>query len=72
MVDLRTPIGWFFAITGRPAARHGNPKGPDTRAALTDINVDLYCGLFMTLFGAFLLLLVRRGRPAAAHDGCFP
>jgi hypothetical protein len=33
---------------------------PDARAPLTAVNVDLYCGAFMTLFGAFLLLLAAR------------
>jgi len=36
---------------------------PDTRAPLSDGNVNLYCGLVMTAFGIFMLLLARR----AAH-----
>ncbi len=59
MLDLRLPIGWFFAITGVMLLATGI-FAPDTRAALTAVNVDLYCGLFMTLFGAFLLLLAAR------------
>ena len=59
MSDLRTPIGWFFAITGALLLAMGI-FAPDTRAALTAVNVDLYCGIFMTLFGAFLLLLAAR------------
>jgi hypothetical protein len=59
MIDLRTPIGWFFAITGVLLLAMGI-LAPDARAPLTAVNVDLYCGAFMTLFGAFLLLLAAR------------
>ena len=59
MLDLRLPIGWFFAITGVVLLAMGI-FASDPRAALTAVNVNLYCGLFMTLFGAFLLLLAAR------------
>ena len=61
MLDLRLPIGWFFAITGVLLLAMGT-FAPDTRAALSAVNVNLYCGVFMTLFGAFLLLLAARAR----------
>ena len=59
MLDLRIPIGWFFAITGVLLLAMGI-FAPETRAALTAVNVNLYCGVLMTLFGAFLLLLAAR------------
>jgi hypothetical protein len=59
MLDLRLPIGWFFAITGVLLLGAGI-LAPNVRAALTAVNVDLYCGLFMTLFGALLLALAAR------------
>ena len=61
MLDLRLPIGWFFAITGALLLVMGI-FAPDARAAFTAVNVNLYCGLFMTLFGASLLLLAARAR----------
>jgi hypothetical protein len=61
MLDLRLPIGWFFAITGALLLGMGILM-PGTRAPLSAVNVNLYCGLFMTLFGAFLLLLAARAR----------
>jgi uncharacterized membrane protein HdeD (DUF308 family) len=61
MLDLRLPIGWFFTITGVLLLAMGI-FAPDTRAAFTTANVNLYCGFFMTLFGAFLLLLAARAR----------
>ena len=59
MLDLRLPIGWFFGLTGLLLLGIGI-FAPDTRAAFTPVNVDLYCGAFMTFFGAFLLLLAAR------------
>jgi hypothetical protein len=58
MLDLRVPTGWFFALAGVILLAMGL-FSPD-RAALTDVNVNLYCGLSMVVFGAFLLLLASR------------
>jgi len=59
MLDLRYPIGWFFALVGLIVAGYGIFV-PDARATLTAANVNLYCGLFMLAFGAFFLLLAWR------------
>jgi hypothetical protein len=59
MLDLRIPSGLFFAIVGLILCSLGI-FSPDTRAALTDVNVNLYSGLTMLVFGAALLLLARR------------
>jgi len=61
MLDLRLPSGLFFAITGilLLITSFGNSRAP-----MTDANVDLYAGLAMLLFGGFLLLLARRSRRA--------
>ena len=56
MLDLRLPIGWFFAITGLLLLGLGL-FAPQTRAVLTDANVNLYCGAVMTSFGALLLAI---------------
>ncbi len=62
MLDLRVPTGWFFALAGVLLVALGlfSPAKPP----LTDVNVNLYCGLFMVAFGGFLLLLAWRGRNA--------
>ena len=60
MLDLRVPSGWFFAILGLILLGLGI-FAPGVRADLTDANVNLYCGIGMLLFGAFLLLMARRG-----------
>ena len=59
MLDLRIPTGWFFAIAGLILVALG-VISPDARAALTDVNVNVYCGIVMVAFGGVLLLLAWR------------
>ena len=59
MLDLRVPSGWFFLLLGLVLTGLGI-FSPDLHAPLSQANVNLYCGLFMILFGGFLLLLARR------------
>ena len=61
MLDLRLPTGWFFTLAGAILLAMG--AFSSDRAALTDVNVNLYCGVFMVLFGGLLLVLaLRSGR----------
>ena len=64
MLDLRIPSGWFFVVVGVILLAFG-VLVPDARSALTDANVDLYCGLAMLVFGGFLLALAFR---ASRHN----
>ena len=59
MLDLRVPSGLFFLILGVIVLAVGLIQ-PDLRAPLTDVNVNLYSGISMVVFGGFLLLLSRR------------
>jgi len=59
MLDLRVPSGWFFTLLGVILVGYGL-LAPENRAALTDVNVNLYSGLVMLVFGLFLLLMARR------------
>ena len=59
MDDLRTPIGLFFTVLGLILVGIGALM-PDARAALTEVNVNLYCGFSMLLFGGVMLWLARR------------
>jgi hypothetical protein len=59
MLDLRVPSGWFFTIVGLILCGLGI-FSPENKAALTDVNVNLYGGLAMAAFGTALLLLARR------------
>jgi len=58
-MDLRLPSGLFFAILGVILAGLG-VLSPDMRAPLTDFNINLYAGIAMLVFGAFLLFMARR------------
>jgi hypothetical protein len=62
MLDLRIPSGFFFALMGIILTIY-SAVAPGARAPLTTGNVNLYCGLFMIVFGGGLLLLARR-RPS--------
>ena len=57
-MDLRVPSGWFFTLLGVILVGMGL-IAPDARAALTDVNVNLYSGIAMLIFGLFLLLMAR-------------
>ena len=59
MLDLRIPSGCFFTIVGLILCALG-VFSPEKKAALTDVNVNLYAGLSMLVLGAALLLLARR------------
>ena len=59
MMDLRLPSGLFFTVLGLILVGMG-VFAPETRAALTDANVNLYAGLAMLAFGAFLLIMAKR------------
>jgi hypothetical protein len=65
MLDLRLPSGWFFVLLGVIVLGYGVVV-PDARAALTETNVDLYCGVSMVVFGAFLLVLAYRAARRSA------
>ncbi len=64
MLDLRLPTGGFFLLAGLILVGMGL-FDPNARAALTDANVNLYCGLFMVAFGVFMLALASRAKKAS-------
>jgi len=59
MLDLRIPTGLFFAAVGLILLAMG-VFFPSERAALTEANVNLYCGLVMLAFGGGMLALSRK------------
>ena len=63
MLDLRIPCGLFFALVGVILTALGL-FDPNARSQLSTANVNLYAGLVMLAFGAFLLLLAFRYRGA--------
>jgi hypothetical protein len=65
MLDLRVPSGWFFTVLGLILLGMGI-FAPDTRAALSDANVNLYSGLPMLVFGLFMLVMAWRSSRRAS------
>ena len=65
MLDLRVPSGWFFTVLGLILLGMGL-FAPETRAALSDANVNLYSVLAMLVFGLFMLLMAWRASRRAA------
>jgi uncharacterized membrane protein HdeD (DUF308 family) len=65
MLDLRVPSGWFFTVLGLILLGMGI-FAPDTRAALSDANVNLYSGLPMLVFGLFMLVMAWRASRRAS------
>jgi uncharacterized membrane protein HdeD (DUF308 family) len=61
MLDLRLPAGLFFGAVGMILLLMGI-FNPSDRAALTPTNVNLIVGVFMIVFGTFLLILSRRAK----------
>jgi len=59
MWDLRTPSGMFFALLGLILLLTG-ALNPSARAPLLDVNVNVYAGAAMFVFGGCLLWLSRR------------
>ena len=61
MNDLRVPTGIFFSILGLILLIYALVR-PDVRAAMTQVNVNLWSGLALLIFGGFLLWLSHRAK----------
>jgi len=60
--DLRLPIGLIFSLFGAMLALYGLFTDPAVYAKSLGINVNLYWGLGMFVFGAAMLFLAWRSR----------
>lgn len=58
MLDIRIPIGLLFAIFGVLLLAFGiaTNSHPDMYVKSMQININLWSGIFMTIFGAFMLV----------------
>ncbi len=59
MWDLRLPSGLFFTLLGVILCVVAL-VAPGNRAPLTSVNVNLYSGIAMLVFGGVMLWLARR------------
>jgi hypothetical protein len=66
VMDLRIPSGVFFWAMGLIVASVGI-FAPGVRAPLTEVNVNLYAGVAMLIFGGVLLLVAWRARAAGVR-----
>jgi hypothetical protein len=57
-MDLRVPSGWFFLILG--AILIGMGLLSSSTAPLTAVNVNLYTGVAMAIFGGWMLWLSKQ------------
>jgi len=58
-LDLRYPLGMLFTAFGVLLAGYGLLR-PEERAVMSAVNVNLYAGLAMLVFGVVMLWLARR------------
>ena len=83
MIDLRTPIGLLFVILGVALVTYGVSSEPAIYDASLGINVNLWWGLVMGMFGVSMLAgaaLARSGHgngsaaglESSVHEGSAP
>jgi H+/Cl- antiporter ClcA len=69
-LDIRLPIGGLFVVLGLIVGGYGVATNADAEryARSMSVNINLWWGLVMLLFGGLLLLLARSSRRyASAH-----
>lgn len=66
MIDIKIPIGLMFSILGVILAVYGfaTLNNSEMYAVSFGINVNLWSGLGMLVFGVIMLLLSRKGKKA--------
>ena len=60
-LDIRIPIGLLFAILGALLVGYGLISDPAIYQRSLGININLWWGLVMLLFGGLMIFLGRRG-----------
>lgn len=71
-LDIRLPMGVMFVLLGGVLTVYGLITVHEAYASSLGININLWWGLAILIFGALMLLLAwrswRKGRSAAASD----
>jgi hypothetical protein len=68
-LDIRWPIGLMFSLIGALLTGYGAMTSSDaaTYKCSLDININLYWGLVLLIFGVIMLILAWRGKAKAAQ-----
>jgi hypothetical protein len=61
MIDIRLPIGGLFSVLGAVLIIFGAVGDPARYAQSLGVNINLYWGIVMLIFGIVMLVLGRRG-----------
>jgi len=61
-LDIRFPIGLLFTIAGSLLGIYGLASDPSIYARSLGININLWWGAVLLVFGLVMLLLARRAR----------
>ena len=64
-LDIRLPIGLLFCIIGLILGVYGLASDPSVYARSLGINVNLWWGLVLLVFGAAMLVLSRGSFPGS-------
>ena len=69
-LDLRWPIGLMFTLIGALLVIYGliTSSNAETYARSLGINIDLYWGLLLLVFGGIMLTLAWRGSNKAGEQ----
>ncbi|MDR2561496.1 MAG: hypothetical protein LBC63_06980 [Holophagales bacterium] len=66
--DLRLPIGLLFSLIGATVAIYGLVTPAEMYARSLGINVNLWWGIVMFIFGASMLALAMASRRKAVNE----
>lgn len=66
-LDIKLPIGLMFTLLGLLLTVFGLFTGSDTEmyAKSLHVNINLWIGLAMIVFGVIMLILVKRSKKAS-------
>jgi uncharacterized membrane protein (UPF0136 family) len=66
-IDIRLPLGLLFLLLGSILVVYGAVSDPTLYGQSLGINVNLYWGVVLLIFGALMFMLSRRGARASAR-----
>ena len=68
MIDLRLPIGLFFLVVGIVLTGFGLISPHDVPNLNQSINIDLYWGVILLLFGGVMTVFGVKGQKAGKEE----